>query len=71
MTTIDGIPVYRVLVDDEKDGMVRVSLVDEPAVMSDFVSFDKQKRSQLFAVEDEEKRLVFGVVARANFPIFG
>lgn len=70
MTTIDGIPVYRVLVDDEKDGMVRVSLVDDPAVMSDFVSFDRQKKSQLFAVEDEEKRLVFGVVARADFPIF-
>lgn len=70
MTTIDGIPVYRVLVDDEQDGMVRVSLVDDPAVMSDFVSFDRQKKSQLFAVEDEEKRLVFGVVARADFPIF-
>lgn len=70
MTTIDGIPVYRVLVDDEKDGMVRVSLVDNPAVMSDFVSFDAQKRPKMFAVEDEEKRLVFGVVARADFPIF-
>lgn len=70
MTTIDGIPVYRVLVDDEKDGMVRVSLVNDPAVMSDFVSFDKQKRPQMFAVEDEEKRLVFGVVARADFPIY-
>lgn len=70
MTTIDGIPVYRVLVDDENDGMVRVSLVDDPAVMSDFVSFDAQKRAKLFAVEDEEQRLVFGVVARADFPIF-
>lgn len=70
MTTIDGIPVYRVLVDDENDGMVRVSLVDDPAVMSDFVAFDAQKRSQTFAVEDEDKRLVFGVVARADFPIF-
>lgn len=70
MTTIDGIPVYRVLVDDDKDGMVRVSLVDDPAVMSDFVSFDRQRRAQLFAVQDEEKRLVRGVVARADFPVF-
>ena len=70
MTTIDGIPVYRVLVDDENDGMVRVSLVDDPAVMSDFVSFDRQQRGQTFAVEDEERRLVFGVVARADFPIY-
>lgn len=70
VATIDGIPVYRVLVDDERDGMVRVSLVDDPAVMSDFVAFDAQKRAQMFAVESEEKRLVFGVVARADFPIF-
>ena len=69
VATIDGIPVYRVLVDDG-DGMVRVSLVDDPAVMSDFVAFDAQKRARMFAVESEEKRLVFGVVARANFPIF-
>ena len=70
VATIDGIPVYRVLVDDERDGMVRVSLVDDPAVMSDFVAFDAQKRAQMFAVENEDKRLAFGVVARADFPIF-
>lgn len=70
MTTIDGIPVYRVLVDDEKDGMIRISLVDDPAVMSDFVSFDRQSRPQRFAVADEEKRIVRGVVARTDFPIF-
>lgn len=70
VATIDGIPVYRVLVDDERDGMVRVSLVDDPAVMSDFVAFDAQKRAQMFAVESEEKRLAFGVVARADFPVF-
>jgi hypothetical protein len=69
VATIDGIPVYRVLC-DEDDGMVRVSLVDDPAVMSDFVAFDAQKRARLFAVESEEKRLAFGVVARADFPVF-
>lgn len=69
MTTIDGIPVYRVLVDDENDGMVRVSLVDDPAVMSDFQAFSRQEPAQLFAVQDEEKRLVRGVVARADFPV--
>lgn len=69
VATIDGIPVYRVLVDDERDGMVRVSLVDDPAVMSDFVAFGRQE-PQRFAVENEDKRLAFGVVARADFPIF-
>ena len=69
MTTIDGIPVYRVLVDDENDGMIRISLVDDPAVDSDFQVFARQKVAQLFAVQDEEKRLVRGVVARADYPI--
>lgn len=69
VATIDGIPVYRVLVDDERDGMVRVSLVDDPAVMSDFVAFGRQE-PQRFAVESEDKRLAFGVVARADFPVF-
>lgn len=69
VATIDGIPVYRVLMDDERDGMVRVSLVDDPAVMSDFVAFGKQE-PQRFSVENEEKRLAFGVVARADFPVF-
>ena len=69
IATIDGIPVYRVLLDDERDGMIRVSLVDDPAVMSDFVAFGKQE-PQRFAVQDEDKRLAFGVVARADFPVF-
>ncbi len=69
IATIDGVPVYRVLLDDERDGMVRVSLVDDPAVMSDFVAFDRQQ-PQRFAVQDEDKRLAFGVVARADFPVF-
>lgn len=70
MTTIDGIPVYRVLLDAERDGMVRISLVDDPAVMSDFQKFDHQAKPQRFAIQDEEKRLVRGVVARADFPVF-
>lgn len=69
IATIDGVPVYRVLMDDERDGMIRVSLVDDPAVMSNFVAFDRQQ-PQRFAVQDEDKRLVFGVVARADFPVF-
>lgn len=69
IATIDGVPVYRVLLDDDRDGMVRVSLVDDPAVMSDFVAFGRQE-PQRFAVQDEDKRLVFGVVARADFPVF-
>jgi len=70
MVTIDGFPVFDALVTDEDTGMLKISLVDDPAVMTDFVAFDKQRPVQMYAVENEEKRLVFGVVMRADFPIY-
>ena len=70
IVTIDGLPVYQALVDGEDTGMLRISLVDDPAVQSNFVAFDKQKAVLKYAIQDEEKRLVLGVVMRADFPIF-
>ena len=70
MVTIDGFPVFDALVTDDETGMFKISLVDAPAVMTDFVAFSGQKRMQMYAVESEEKRLVFGVVMRADFPIY-
>ena len=68
--TIDGLPVYDVLLGDAQDGMIKISLVDEPAVMSDFVAFDRQKPVRTYSVADPDKRLVYGVVLRADFPIY-
>ena len=70
MVAIDGFPVYDVLITDEETGMLKISLVDEPAVMKDFLAFDSQRRMQMYSVQDEEKRILLGVVARANFPIY-
>ena len=70
MVTIDGFPVFDALVTDDDTGMFKISLVDSPAVMTDFVAFSGQKRMQMYAVESEEKRLIFGVVMRADFPIY-
>lgn len=72
IVTINGIPVYRAIIDGEDTGMFRISLVDEPAVMTDFVAFkaEGEKVLQKYAVQDEEKRLVLGVVMRADFPIY-
>ena len=39
--TIDGIPVYDALITDENTGMFKISLVDDPAVMQDFLAFDR------------------------------
>ena len=74
IVTIDGIPVYQALVEAEGDtGMLRISLVDDPAVQSDFLAFAAQeaaRKVQTYAVQDEDKRLVLGVVMRADFPIY-
>ena len=70
MVTIGGLPVYDVLLYDAEDGMIKISLVDDPAVMSDFVAFDRQRPVQMYSVADPDKRLVYGVVLRADFPIY-
>ncbi|MCR5071206.1 MAG: hypothetical protein K6A62_04695 [Bacteroidales bacterium] len=72
MITFNGLPLYRVALDDQKDGVLRVSLVDVPAVDSDFEVFKKagEKKPALYAVQNEEKRLVRGVILRADYPIF-
>ena len=70
IVTIGGIPVYNAIISDEDTGMYKISLVDDPAVMSNFQAFDKQHVPQMYTIQDEEKRLVRGVVMRADFPIY-
>lgn len=70
IVTIGGIPVYDAIISDEATGMFKISLVDDPAVMSNFLAFDNNRKVLMYKVEDEEKRLVRGVVMRADFPIY-
>ena len=69
MFTIGGLPVFDALVPDEETGMLKISLVDRPAVMSDFFVFNSQREVQMYSIQDEERRLVYGVVVRADYPI--
>lgn len=62
--------MFNALITDWDTGMLCISLVDRPAVESDFLAFDAEKRIPLYCVADEEKRIVRGVVMRANFPIY-
>lgn len=61
------LPTYKMTLADEGDGIVCISLVDDPAVMSDFVAFSSDKVQ--FA-KDELKHNILGVVMRADFPIY-
>lgn len=46
-----------------------VSLVDEPAVDSNFIALSKQKPMD-FKIQNEEKRMLYGVALRADYPIY-
>ena len=70
IVTIGGIPVYDAIISDEETGMFKISLVDDPAVMSNFMAFDSSKKPMMYAIQDEEKRLVRGCIMRADFPIY-
>lgn len=67
MKTFNGLPVYEDILSDDTCGMLRISLVDLPAVKSDFQKFGRPVR---VIMESEERRLIMGCVMRANFPIF-
>ena len=64
------IPVFEARIDMDDSGIYKVSLVDFPAVESDFVYFDKQAEILKLAIANEEQRLVTGVLMRADFPIY-
>ena len=46
-----------------------VSLVEEEAVESGFIALSKQKQPMDFKIHNEEKRMLYGVALRADFPI--
>ncbi|MCS5550256.1 MAG: XkdF-like putative serine protease domain-containing protein, partial [Gammaproteobacteria bacterium] len=46
----------------------QVALVDQPAIESDWIAFDKVK--QTFQVESKDKRIVSGYAMIADLPIF-
>lgn len=70
ITTINGIPVYRATLCSENCGMKKISLVDAPAVLTGFQAFADAEQPMRYAVQDEDRRLVYGVIMRANFPIY-
>lgn len=66
----NGLPLYRATIGDDDMGMVAISLVDFPATECDFLKFNADKEPIKFRVEDEEKRIVYGLVMAANMPIY-
>lgn len=65
-----NLPIYQAVISDEDTGMFTISLVDSPAVESDFLCFKKDVKDMCFRVENDEKRIVTGVIMRADYPIY-
>lgn len=69
--TYNGLPIFEATIGDNPEaGINKISLVDYPAVESDFLSFAKKERQMNYAIQNEDKRLVRGVIMRADFPIY-
>lgn len=47
-----------------------VSVVDKPAVESEFIYLSEQKQENFVAVEKKERRMIYGCALRADFPIY-
>ena len=67
---MNNIPVFEAYIDNIDCGIYKISLVDLPAVESEFVYFNKQDKVMKFNIENEEQRMVTGVIMRANFNIY-
>lgn len=68
---MNNIPVFEAIIDDIECGIYKISLVDLPAVESDFIYFNKQEKPTIkFSIDSEEEKMVSGVIMRAGYLIY-
>lgn len=67
---IKGLPLFEAKLSDTGCRILRVSLVDAPAVQVDFKAYADEQMPKLYEVVDEDLRRVFGVVLRADHPMY-
>lgn len=63
------IPIYNIVLGQD-DGLLKMSLVYEPAVESNFIALNKKEKQPILFSTDDEKREVFGCSIRADYPIY-
>lgn len=70
---MNKLPTYKARINSLEEepitGMYTISLVDFPAVESDFQAFSKVHEVKM-KVESEEKRIITGVAMRCDYPIY-
>lgn len=55
--------------EEDESGVDFIALVDNPAIESNWQSFNKQEFKESFKIQDEEKRIVSGYFMIADLPI--
>lgn len=64
-------PIFKIFIDDSVEGVEKISLVQSPAVESNFLMFDEEHPEKAFKFEmDEEEHILFGCAIRADYPIY-
>lgn len=64
-----NVPIYEAIVFDDGLGMEKISLVDDPAMESDFQFFANEEDKFKFSVQNEDQHIIFGVIIRADHPV--
>lgn len=64
-----GLPIKKAVLDAETKGLKAVSLVQDPAIEIQWITFESQKQIQL-SIENEEKRIIFTPVLIPNQKIY-
>lgn len=70
MDKYNKLPIYEAVLDGENTGMYAISFVDAPAVNINWMAYSEMKENLKFSVENEEERMVLGVVMLADTPIY-
>lgn len=62
------LPLFKITIANDEEGIDKMSLVSAPAVESDFLKFSKQEQIRLSV--DDDQHIVLGVALRCDYPIY-
>lgn len=65
-----NIPIYRVVLSDDADGITKMSFVKYPAVDINWIALAKDEEVKSLMLFDEDKHIVTSVALRADYPIY-
>ena len=64
------IPIYETVVNNDDLGITAISLVDDPAMLKSFQIYANTPFKQLYKIENEEQKVITGVLIIADMPIY-